>query len=166
MENEKPREMSVKVQVCANRPAFKVRKTARDPRFDDRCGKFSAKIFEQNYGFVDQIKEKEINMVEKQIRRSKKNADTTDLKKLHHSLVQQKLRRDEQKKKHEQLEFIKQKRKESAFKSKTNVLFKKNFKKKLELVDKFKDLKKTGKLKSYIERKRKQKARKNENVVD
>ena len=43
----------------------------RDPRFDDRCGKLNQDLFEKSYAFVDQVKQEEREMIEKELKQTK-----------------------------------------------------------------------------------------------
>ncbi|KAF0988362.1 hypothetical protein HZS_6355, partial [Henneguya salminicola] len=158
--NEKPKEISSKIQVCKSRPAVKVKnRTKRDPRFDERCGKFSKTIYDQKYRFITDLKNNEIQVtifytfktVKKNIKTENNSEKKQNLKNLHHSLNQQKLRNKEHNERYKNMEFLQQKQREISNQTGNPYFLKKDYLKKLQLVNKFKELKKSGKLKSYMD---------------
>lgn len=68
----RPREISAKKQV----PLLGKVKTAkndeiRDPRFDSRCGEFDRAKFKEDFGFVNEIRDKEIVELKNQLKKLK-----------------------------------------------------------------------------------------------
>lgn len=66
----RPREVSAKKQVPLLGKMAKTKKNEgpRDPRFDSNCGEFDRERFKEDYGFVNEIREKEIIELKKQLR--------------------------------------------------------------------------------------------------
>ncbi|VBB31748.1 unnamed protein product [Acanthocheilonema viteae] len=59
---KRPREVSSKIPVSKFRNAFENEKLKRpvfDPRFDDRCGEFNNYIYQNNYSFLNEIRQRE-----------------------------------------------------------------------------------------------------------
>ncbi|GFR28900.1 hypothetical protein TNCT_622501 [Trichonephila clavata] len=48
----------------------------RDPRFDDLSGRYNAKMFEENYEFIKDIKEREKKELEKELEHVGENEKT------------------------------------------------------------------------------------------
>lgn len=74
----RPREVTTKKQV----PLFGKKKTKkdettsqRDPRFDIRCGEYDRKAFKQDYGFVTEIREKEVGELKLQLKNKELSAE-------------------------------------------------------------------------------------------
>merc|ERR1711944_122509 len=44
------------------------KKDIRDPRFDPMCGEYDEKMFKESYKFVDNIKEKELKTLKKELK--------------------------------------------------------------------------------------------------
>lgn len=66
----RPREISAKKQVPLLGKVVKTKKNEcpRDPRFDSKCGEFDRERFKEDYSFVNEIREKEISELKKQLR--------------------------------------------------------------------------------------------------
>lgn len=66
----RPREVSAKKQVPLLGKIVKTKKNEgpRDPRFDSKCGEFDRERFKEDYSFVNEIREKEISELKKQLR--------------------------------------------------------------------------------------------------
>lgn len=76
----RPREISAKKQVPLLGKAKTSKKDLgpRDPRFDTKCGEFDRTKFKEDYGFVNEIREKEISELKNQLKHLK--ADQVDEK--------------------------------------------------------------------------------------
>lgn len=66
----RPREMSSKRPVKIEKTVIPVKtNTPRDPRFDPLCGTFDNKTFRENYGFLKDVKKKEIKELENEYKK-------------------------------------------------------------------------------------------------
>uniref|UniRef100_A0A0R3S486 rRNA biogenesis protein RRP36 n=1 Tax=Elaeophora elaphi TaxID=1147741 RepID=A0A0R3S486_9BILA len=68
---KRPREVSSKIPVSKFRNVFENEKIERpifDPRFDDRCGEFNSYIYHNNYGFLDEIRQREKKILIKELK--------------------------------------------------------------------------------------------------
>lgn len=114
-----PPELSAKIRVGpfkAKIHNFKKRPEPRDPRFDSLSGEFNPTLFRRSYGFINEIRMKEIEKLKKQISKEKDEDEKERLRKAL-NILQSKValeKREEQiqqiKSKHrkEQIERIKQ----------------------------------------------------------
>ncbi|XP_071996021.1 ribosomal RNA processing protein 36 homolog [Engystomops pustulosus] len=160
-DKNRPLEMSSKLPVPFLRKVVPFKKTVlRDPRFDDLSGEFKPEIFHKTYGFIDDIKKNEKKILEKKLKKMR-NPEAKQR-------VQQLLRRMDQQEKasqkkqrlwEQQLEFKRQQR-EQAQQGKKPFYLKKGDVRKLELADKYLELKKKGKVESFLSKKRKRNATK------
>lgn len=67
----RPREITTKKQVPLFGTAKKKQDDAtsrRDPRFDIRCGEYDRKSFKQDYGFITDIRERELGELKTQLK--------------------------------------------------------------------------------------------------
>ena len=145
----RPREVTSKWR---EKPQFSTPKIVRrDPRFDDKSGDFNEKTFREDYKFLDEIREKEVSLVGRAFKTEKDPAKKEKLKKLKQKLENQDLswkkKREEQRLEKKVREVVKETTGQT-FVNKSHV---RDFK----LVEQFKQLKKSGKLSKYIEKKRK-----------
>ncbi|GFQ77946.1 uncharacterized protein TNCT_39171 [Trichonephila clavata] len=153
----RPREQSSKVPVPVFRDVFQVKKRHhRDPRFDDLSGRYNAKMFEENYEFIKDIKEREKKELEKELEHVGEN-ETTKKKKLTYLLQrmenQERNRKLLAKRKEEQLKE-QEEIMEAAERGKKPYISKKKIETK-QLVETYQSLKKNHRLDKYLERKRK-----------
>ncbi|XP_055345822.1 ribosomal RNA processing protein 36 homolog [Paramacrobiotus metropolitanus] len=156
-----PMEMSSKKPNMQRFPSGSTtvkRQRYRDPRFDERCGQFSANSFEDNYKFVYDLRRKEMDMVKKQL---KMEMDPEARDKLQNLLGRQENQeRSKMQKKKGNVKEMERKElnKKRLNEGKKPFFMKKSDKSLLDMVAQFEDLKKKGKLKSYMEKKRKKNA--------
>jgi len=132
----------------------------RDPRFDDLSGDFDKTEFEKGYAFLKDIDDED----EKNLKKFVKGSNQEDLvEKAKEKLKQIKRVSREQtkeKKVDEKLRCLKKAEMAAVKEGKKPFFLKKSEKKKLELAEKFKALKQSGKLEKYMEKKRKRNAAK------
>ena len=84
----RPREMSSHRPVSRFRQVLSVKKPAvRDPRFGERSGKYNPTMFKKAYGFIDEMKEKEKKMAEKELHKTKNPERKSQLHKLLQKMV-------------------------------------------------------------------------------
>ena len=102
----RPREMSSKRPVTQVREIYQVKKDKferRDPRFDEECGKFNEKIFKQTYKFIDEIKNKEMEKLKRELKKTKDKNRQKEIKYLIQRMENQK-RAEEEKQKRVEIE--------------------------------------------------------------
>lgn len=150
----RPREMSSKKRVPRLRQVIPVKKQmTRDPRFDELSGTFNQEKFDKAYSFLDDIKTNERKCLKKEICKTKQPEKKQQLESLLRRMEQQAAakksedakREAEKKRKKAELELVKQ--------GKRPYYLKNSEKKKLELAEKYKRLKSSGKLEKYLKRK-------------
>lgn len=118
----------------------------RDPRFDPRCsGSKDSSHFTKNYSFVNDIRRKELNELERAFKKERDGEKKVQIK----STIQR-----IKNKMVEQENKLKKRQIEAEIKSAHKNVSKSYLKKKM-IVEKFKELKESGKLTKYLERKRK-----------
>lgn len=143
----RPRETSSKWREKPERP--KIRR--RDPRFEESCGTLSLKAFREDYQFLDDIREKEVKEIKKQARKEKRPERKEELLKLKQRLENQDR---EWSKRREEKELQKKVREEAMMTTGKSYVNKSQLKA-VTLVHKYKELKKSGRLMKYLEKKRK-----------
>lgn len=150
-------------EVSAKRPEPKQLKkiVRRDPRFDDRCGSLNLDEFQESYKFLEEVHEQEKKVLAREIKRTKDEESREQLKKLQQRIQNQ----DNAKKEKEYEEKIKKSLVEEQLEKTGNRFINKSKLKQAKLVEKFKDLQKSGKLDKYLERKRKKNASKERHRV-
>lgn len=157
----RPREMSSKKPVSRLRQVIPVKKRmTRDPRFDELSGTFNQEKFDKAYSFLDEVKANEKKQLQKELEKTKQPERKQQLDSLLKRMEQQETakksedtkREEERKRKKAELELVKQ--------GKRPFYLKKSVKKKLELAEKFKKLKSSGKLEQYLKKRGKKNASK------
>ncbi|XP_046557875.1 ribosomal RNA processing protein 36 homolog [Haliotis rubra] len=157
----RPAEASSKKPVSIYREVISVKKkVTRDPRFDDLSGKYNEAIFKSSYAFLDDVKQREKEKLAKQLKKTKNDQKKKELQYLINRMEQQ-ASADKQKQKRKELEKDwKKKELGRVVEGKNPYFLKKGDLRKLELAERFKELKKTGKLDKYMGKKRKKNASK------
>ncbi|XP_053568760.1 ribosomal RNA processing protein 36 homolog [Bombina bombina] len=155
------------LEVSSKKPVPFLRKVVlskkqmrRDPRFDDLSGEYKPEVFEKTYTFLEDVKKREKEVVQKKIKRVRDLEMKEKLEKLLMRMEQQEqaaLKR--QKQREREVEFKRQQR-ELAQQGKKPFYIKKGDLRKLELADKYKELKKSGKLEHFLSKKRKRNSHK------
>jgi len=132
----------------------------RDPRFDDLSGTLNQALFEKSYQFVDEMKKQEKEKVGKALNKERNANRKEELKRLY-----TKMNEDEKKK----IDAAAKRKREKELRSvksvgsdgqKKTFYLKKSDQKKIELAQKYEALKTSGKLDSYLAKKRKRNAAK------
>ncbi|XP_009988647.1 PREDICTED: ribosomal RNA processing protein 36 homolog, partial [Tauraco erythrolophus] len=156
-----PLEMSAKKPVPFLRQVVYVtKKVHRDPRFDDLSGEYKPEIFMKTYSFLDSIKKQEKEMVQKQLKKCQNMEQKEKLQQLLNRMTQQEQAQKNQHKLRERELSLKRQRRELAKQGKKPFFLKKSEKWKLELAEKYAELKRSGKLESFLNKKRKRNAMK------
>ncbi|NWU94649.1 RRP36 protein, partial [Upupa epops] len=154
-----PLEMSAKKPVPFLRQVVPVaKKIHRDPRFDDLSGEYKPEIFMKTYSFLETIKSREKEMIQKQLKKCRNVEQKEKLQQLLNRLTQQEQAQKNQQKWRERELSMKRQQRELAKQGKKPFFLKKSEKRKLELAEKYAELKRSGKLESFLNKKRKRNA--------
>ncbi|XP_008300385.1 ribosomal RNA processing protein 36 homolog [Stegastes partitus] len=160
LNKNRPMEISAKKPAPFLRQVVPVRKpTLRDPRFDDLSGEYKPEIFEKTYKFINDIRHREKEIVKKQLKKTKNNNSRKEklqflLKRMEN---QERARKSREQQRERELQFRREQR-ERANQGAQPFFLKKSEKKKLQLAEKYQELKKSGKLDSFLSKKRKRNA--------
>ncbi|XP_042341202.1 ribosomal RNA processing protein 36 homolog [Plectropomus leopardus] len=161
LNKNRPMEVSAKKPAPFLRQVVAVRKpTLRDPRFDDLSGEYKPEIFEKTYKFITDIKRREKEVVQKQqLKKIKTNVPRKEklqfLLKRMENQERARLSREQQRERELQL---KRQQRERANQGARPFFLKSSEKKKLQLAEKYQELKKSGKLDNFLNKKRKRNA--------
>ncbi|NXU52237.1 RRP36 protein, partial [Turnix velox] len=154
-----PLEISAKKPVPFLRRVIPVtKKVRRDPRFDDLSGEYNPEIFMKTYSFLDDIKKREKEMVQKQLKKCRDVEQKEKLQQLLNRMTQQEQAQKKQQKIRERELSLKRQQRELAKQGKKPFFLKKSEKRKLDLAEKYAELKRSGKLESFLSKKRKRNA--------
>ncbi|XP_016472878.1 uncharacterized protein LOC107794852 [Nicotiana tabacum] len=158
----RPVEMSSKKRVSRFREIIQVpKKVTRDPRFEPLCGQLNEEGFKKRYNFLyedDLPAEKED--LKKQMRKSNDPEEVGELKNRITWIDKQLKSAGVKHTESEILSEHKKKEREAAKQGKQPYYLKKSEIRKRKLVEKYKELKASGKLEAYIEKKRRKNASK------
>lgn len=156
----RPREESSKKPVSQFREAVELKKKEQrlDPRFDEEIGTLNKEMFKKAYGFLDDIQQREKLLLQKTAKKTR-NPNTKER-------AQRLLQRMESRKVAEEKEanvkaLQREHRKAEAKligKGKKPFYLKKATQKKIELMQKYSELKKSGKVEDFLKKKRKKNA--------
>uniref|UniRef100_A0A672NFM0 rRNA biogenesis protein RRP36 n=1 Tax=Sinocyclocheilus grahami TaxID=75366 RepID=A0A672NFM0_SINGR len=156
LNKHRPQEISAKKHVPFLRKVVPVKKMIpRDPRFDDLSGEYKPDIFSQTYKFINDIRQKETKVCE-----NLKCLTDSCLFSLYALFENQQRARQRQEHEREKELHFKQKQRELVGQGHKPFYLKKSDKKKLELAEKYSELKKSGKLENFLSKKRKRNATK------
>uniref|UniRef100_A0A671SQ83 rRNA biogenesis protein RRP36 n=1 Tax=Sinocyclocheilus anshuiensis TaxID=1608454 RepID=A0A671SQ83_9TELE len=136
-----------------------------DPRFDDLSGEYKPDIFSQTYKFINDIRQKETKIVRKKFVKAKSDTKKEELKALLKRMENQQRARQRQEHEREKELHFKQKQRELVGQGHKPFYLKKSDKKKLELAEKYSELKKSGKLENFLSKKRKRNATKDRKML-
>nr|XP_048301282.1 ribosomal RNA processing protein 36 homolog isoform X3 [Myodes glareolus] len=158
-DKHRPLEMSAKVRVPFLRQVVPIsKKVARDPRFDDLSGEYNPEIFDKTYQFLNDIRAKEKVLVKKQLKKRRSGEEREKLQQLLRRMEQQETAQQERKQQQEQRLALKQERRALAQQGHRPYFLKKSEQRQLALAEKFKELKRSKKLESFLSRKRRRNA--------
>ncbi|KAL0292916.1 UNVERIFIED_CONTAM: Ribosomal RNA processing protein 36 [Sesamum radiatum] len=158
----RPMEMSSKKPVSRFREVIQVpKKVVRDPRFESLCGNLDVDGFKKRYNFIyENILPAEKVELKKQMKRAKDPEAVKELKdrmtRVDKELKSAATKRTEK----DILAEHKKKEREAAKKGKQPYYLKKSELRKQKLIEKYKELKDSGKLEAFIEKKRRKNAAK------
>lgn len=163
-EDESPMEVSSKkpLPLWGMKNEKKRRLETRDPRFDDRSGKYTEEKFRNNYEFAFDMRKEELKTLKNELRDPEVESDRKDQIKFLIQRLENQNRSYEQKRTKEE-KLVKQKSDiKKAWKDGKMPHFKsKRAEKTEDLVRQYEELKKSGKLAKHIEKRKKKNASKN-----
>ena len=142
-----PREVSSKFRERPQRTKI----VRRDPRFEEECGSFNEKQFQEDYKFLEDLREQEMKALKKKLKKEDDPKEKLKLFKVKASLENQEREAVNRKKEKEIIDKLKKEAEEKTGKP----WIKQSDIKAAKYVEKFQALKKSGKLQKYLERKRK-----------
>jgi ribosomal RNA-processing protein 36 len=156
------------MEVTSKKPVGRLReviqapkKDIRDPRFESLCGNFEEARFKKAYSFLyDEELPSERQRLQKVV---KKGNAGEEVEEAEHKLawIDRQLREEEQRRKQaEQVTQFRAKEKDAVKQGKKHYYPKKSEKRKEELVRKYQELKATGKLEKFLEKRRRKNAAK------
>lgn len=158
-DKHRPLEMSAKVRVPFLRQVVPIsKKVARDPRFDDLSGDYNPEVFDKTYQFLNDIRAKEKELVKKQLKKKRSGEEHEKLQQLLQRMEQQEMAQQERKQQQELRLALKQERRALAQQGQRPYFLKKSEQRQLALAEKFKELKRSKKLESFLSRKRRRNA--------
>lgn len=151
--------MSAKVRVPFLRQVVPIsKKVARDPRFDDLSGEYNPEVFDKTYEFLNDIRAKEKELVKKQLKKHRSGQEQEKLQQLLQRMEQQERAQQERKRQQELRLALKQEQRARAQQGQRPYFLKKSEQRQLVLAEKFKELKRSKKLESFLSRKRRRNA--------
>nr|XP_022334422.1 ribosomal RNA processing protein 36 homolog isoform X1 [Crassostrea virginica]XP_022334423.1 ribosomal RNA processing protein 36 homolog isoform X1 [Crassostrea virginica]XP_022334424.1 ribosomal RNA processing protein 36 homolog isoform X2 [Crassostrea virginica] len=157
----RPMEISSKKPVPRlKRTAPAKKKVTRDPRFDDLSGEYREELFSRSYGFLDDIKSREREKVQKSLKKEKDPEKKQELQYLLNRMKQQEQASDKKDQQKRIERDWKKKEQVRVKEGKTPFYLKKSERRKLELAEKYRELQKSGKVDAYLGKKRKKTAQK------
>ncbi|KAF5929730.1 hypothetical protein HPG69_002454 [Diceros bicornis minor] len=167
-DKHRPLEMSAKVRVPFLRQVVPIsKKVARDPRFDDLSGEYNPEVFDKTYQFLNDIRAKEkevysvrlgLGLVKKQLKKHRSGEEHEKLQQLLQRMEQQEMAQQERRQQQELRLALKQERRGQAQQGHRPYFLKKSEQRQLALAEKFKELKRSKKLESFLSRKRRRNA--------
>ena len=154
-----PREESSKARVPSVRDVVAVPKVIRrDPRFDGVSGTYDEKAWKKNYKFVGEIKTSETAHLKEQLQKESDPAEKKKLKLLIQRVQNQEKAEKLKEKKEAEAQMEREENVARLKQGKKPIYKTKSFKKKEELAEKFMELKESGRLDKYMQKKRKKMA--------
>uniref|UniRef100_A0A8C6WJN2 rRNA biogenesis protein RRP36 n=1 Tax=Neogobius melanostomus TaxID=47308 RepID=A0A8C6WJN2_9GOBI len=151
LNKNRPMEVSAKRPAPFLRQVVSVKKTTlRDPRFDDLSGEYKPDIFEKTYSFINDIKHKEKELIKKKLMKTKSEKHKEKLQFLVKRMEnQERARLSREQQRNRELEF-KRAQRERANQGQAPRFIKNSEKKKLQLLEKYDGLKRSGKLDQFL----------------
>lgn len=155
----RPREMTAKQQVPVYREVFQAkRKVKQDPRFDARAGDYNERAFRESYSFVNDIRSRERQELVKMVQEEKDLQQRMKLKgllqKMENQEATEKMKSLKDRLDDQYSQFLADNRESKP------LFLNKTARRKIELAERFKLLKKAGKLDKYLEKRRKKNVQK------
>jgi len=154
---KKPREMSARVPISRFNRSSMRGKRSFDPRFDDRCGQFDDFLFQNNYDFLDKMKQKEKKMLKRELKAVKRE-DSVRAERIKESLKKLENQERSMAEKKRIKETLKTLRNENMERMRSGLkprYLRRAELKMMNMQKKFDELQSTGRLDSYVKRKAK-----------
>ncbi|KAF9318021.1 rRNA biogenesis protein rrp36 [Podila horticola] len=166
-DKNKPMEIGSKKPVGRFRQVVEVASTKRrDPRFDSLSGKLDTDLFEKSYGFLKDYQADEMKKLRELIKKERDEDMKDKLQTQLSRMVDRQATEAAQKRRQEIKREHKRKEKDLVSKGKNPFFLKKSDQKKLELIDKFKQLKDSPKaLAKAMEKRRKRNSAKEKKTI-
>uniref|UniRef100_A0A915C9D0 rRNA biogenesis protein RRP36 n=1 Tax=Parascaris univalens TaxID=6257 RepID=A0A915C9D0_PARUN len=167
---KRPREISSKHPVSKFRNVYaneRIEKTRFDPRFDERCGPYDEYIHRTNYAFLNEMRQNEKKMLEKEIQKSKRE-DPERAQRAKEILRRMNNREKSLAEKERYKEVLREVRRENneRLRQGKKAVFLRRAELKMRVMEKkFEELKKTNTLDRYLEKKAKKQNRKADRPV-
>lgn len=172
LKKDRPREISSKRPVPFGRERClgiddgqgkerSVRK-AFDPRFEDHCGDLRDGHVERNYAFVNGLRERRKKSL---LQAVKKNSENEEASNELRRMEEEDNRRKVIERRKDILQKVRQEEKEAVKRGKKPFFMKESALRKIEVESKFKELKKKGGVKKYIEKRRRRLASKDRKLL-
>lgn len=166
------------MEISSKRPVSRKRRViesdssskSRDPRFDPLCGNYKKNEFDQRYGFLDQYKKSEIQMLKTSLKKEKNVEEKERLNKLLNSMQSQLGEKKRKEKEQEVKRSWRKKEEERVKHGKKPFYLKKSEMRKMELIQKYEDIKaqdgnSSAKLDKLIEKRRLKHAQKHHKSI-
>lgn len=160
LNKNRPREMSSKRPVPLiggeERQLGKNETLIRDPRFDEKCGDYNSKVFKENYSFINDIRQNEIDELKEKLNSATINDDEKSkikflIQRLENQNREEKARKLKEESMREEIVEINKAKREGKQPHYTT----KKERRTKELVQQYEELKKSGRLGKHLEKRRK-----------
>ncbi|XP_072912364.1 ribosomal RNA processing protein 36 homolog [Hemitrygon akajei] len=156
-----PLEMSSKQPMpFLRRPAAMKKRVVRDPRFDDLSGDYNPEIFDKTYAFLTEVRSKEKEIIKRKLRKVKKEKSKKQLEYVLQRMTDQEKAQEHTRQQRERMKQFKQEQRQRVQQGSKPYFLKKSELRTLALADKYRLLKRSGKLENFLEKKRKRNATK------
>ncbi|XP_075157292.1 ribosomal RNA processing protein 36 homolog [Haematobia irritans] len=132
----------------------------RDPRFDERAGEYDVKKFKENYKFVSEIREKEVQQLKSALSKAVDDEEKREIKKTIQRLINKNVEENKWHQKQKQLKEEQQEVQKAIAEGRQPHFVTKKERRAKELVAQFEELKQKGKLTKHLEKRRKKNAAK------
>ncbi|XP_051880726.1 ribosomal RNA processing protein 36 homolog [Pristis pectinata] len=160
-QKDRPLEMSSKQPVpFLRRPAAVKKRVVRDPRFDDLSGNYNPEIFDKTYAFLAKVRSQEKELIKQKLRRVKKEQSRQQLEYVLQRMMEQDKAQERARQQRERMKQFKQEQRQRVQQGSKPYFLKRSEQRTLALADKYQALKRSGKLESFLGKKRKRNATK------
>ncbi|XP_051939934.1 ribosomal RNA processing protein 36 homolog [Hippocampus zosterae] len=159
LNKNRPAEVSAKKRAPFLRQVVAVKKaTLRDPRFDDLSGEYKAEIFDKTYSFIHDIRRREMQVIQKQLKKTKDGDKREQLNFLLGKMADRERERGGRERRQASELQHKREQRERASRGARPYFVNKAEQKKMRLAASFSTLKTSGKLEAFLGKKRKRNA--------
>ena len=141
------------------------KREARDPRFDNASGFLNEDAFRKNYRFLEEYEATEIAELRSAVKRERSAERRSDMAALLKRMQQDRAERERKDRVQAKVREKRREIRDRVRKGGKAFHLKKSAIRQIELEDKFEQLRKSGKLQSYMEKKRKRNASKDRRAL-